>query len=196
MAENGDTPSPHQDVRYRFESLSKFFDFTEDDIKILNQLSIYIQPMIPVIVDKVYRKLFSFDITKQYFFYRHSSCLQGLCTSKPNTNMPFDGEEIEFRKNMLSKYLKRIFTEEEWDESFLQYLSNVGQIHTAKLGSPGINIDYIHTNLLMGFIESTFMDIIWKINNLDSQTKYKAISTLNKFFWIQNEFFKVHYKDD
>ncbi|CAF3303167.1 unnamed protein product, partial [Rotaria sp. Silwood2] len=88
MTENIDKICLDSELRCRFEYLSKFFDFTNDDIKILNDLSIYIQPIIPVIVDKVYRKLFSFDITKHFFFHNYS-CFGTLFSSENNSNVSF-----------------------------------------------------------------------------------------------------------
>ncbi|CAF4646835.1 unnamed protein product [Rotaria sp. Silwood2] len=192
MTENIDKICLDSELRCRFEYLSKFFDFTNDDIKILNDLSIYIQPIIPVIVDKVYRKLFSFDITKQFFFHNYS-CFGTLFSSENNSNVSFHSQEIEFRKNMLSKYLNIILTQKEWNDSFLRYLSYVGQVHTHKMGTPTIHVDYIHVIALIGFIEHVIIDTIWKIDNIDYQTKHRLIFAINKFFWIQNEFFKVHY---
>ncbi|CAF2146320.1 unnamed protein product [Rotaria magnacalcarata] len=185
------------DLRCRYEYLAEFFNFTNDNIKILNQLSIYIQPMIPVIVDKVYRKLFSFDITKQYFFRHPShSCFGNLFSSANHSSFSFDGNDIEFRKNMLSKYLEKILMEQEWDDSFLRYLSFVGQVHTQEMGTSTIHVDYMHISALIGFLEHIIIDIILKINNIDYQTKYRAIVSMNKFFWIQNQFFKMHYKEE
>ncbi|CAF3706694.1 unnamed protein product, partial [Rotaria sordida] len=67
MAEHIDSNRLNSDLRYRFEYVSKFLNFTSDDIAMLNTFAPIIFPIVPVITDTVYRKLFSFDITKHYF---------------------------------------------------------------------------------------------------------------------------------
>ncbi|CAF4423157.1 unnamed protein product, partial [Adineta steineri] len=67
MTEHIDNDRLSNDLRYRFEYLSKVLNFTLDDISLLNAFAPILFPRIPVIADTVYRKLFSFDITKHYF---------------------------------------------------------------------------------------------------------------------------------
>ena len=100
---------------------------------------------------------------------------------------------MEYQKNMLSKYLENILTEHEWNDRFLQYLSYIGKIHTDQVGSSLIQVDYMHINNLCGYLEQNLIDIILKNENLDNQTKTSAIMAINKFFWIQNDFFKINY---
>jgi len=41
-----------------------------------------------------------------------------------------------FRKDVLSVYLKHFLTDErEWNDTFLQYLSQIGRMYTNKVGS-------------------------------------------------------------
>ncbi|CAF2668659.1 unnamed protein product [Rotaria sp. Silwood2] len=194
MAENIDKTRLTTDLRYRFEYISKFLDFSQTDITILNKLSTIIQPLIPVIVDNVYRKLFSFDITKQYLLLRHT-CLDNFL-STDRYNLGFNSDAMEYRKNMLSKYLKCILTQHEWNESFLQYLSYVAKIHTDKIGSSLIHVDFIHIIALCGYLEQNLINIILQSENLDNQTKHAGIMAINKVFWIQNDFFRMHYEYD
>jgi hypothetical protein len=191
MAEHIDKNRLNTNLRYRFEYLSKFLNFTKEDIISLNQISTIIKPLIPVIVDNGYRKLFSFDITKEYLVLRHSCFDNFFSTDRCNLN--FNSEEMEYQKNMLSKYIENILTEHEWNDRFLQYLSHVGKIHTDQFGSSLIQVDYIHINNLCGYLEQNLIDIILKNENLDNQTKNSAIMAINKFFWIQNDFFKMNY---
>ena len=194
MAEHIDRTRLNTDLRYRFDYLSKVLDFTSADIAILNQISSILQPAIPVIVDNVYRKLFSFDITKQYLVLRHSCLANFLPTDSFSGN--FHPEGMEYRKNMLSKYLKIILTEHQWTDAFLDYLSSVAKIHTDQAGSPQIQVDHIHLNIFCGFIEQNLLDMILKNASLDSQVKSSAILAINKFFWIQNNIFSMNYGYD
>jgi hypothetical protein len=60
-------------------------------------------------------------------------------------------------------------------------------------GSHSIDIDYIHINILFGYVEHILLDAILSNQQIDNQTKKSAVLALNKFFWIQNDFFSMHY---
>ncbi|UJR22156.1 hypothetical protein I4U23_025220 [Adineta vaga] len=191
MTEHIDKNRLVTDLRYRFNYLSKLLQFTPDDIHTLNKISSIILPLTPVIVDTVYRKLFSFDITKQYLLLRHCCFDNHLDTDRNDSN--FYSDAIEYRKNMLSKYLHCVLTQQEWDNSFLEYLSYIGKIHTSKNGSPLIHVDFIHLNGLCGYLQSILMDILFKSENTDEHLRYNGIQAINKFFSIQIDFMRIHY---
>lgn len=86
-----------------------------------------------------------------------------------------------FRRSSLGKYLKRILRQKVWNDAFLDYLPYVGKIHTRMAGSHSIDIDYI------------LVDAVMSNEQFDLQTKKSALLALNKFFWIQNDFFSMHY---
>ena len=98
-----------------------------------------------------------------------------------------------FRKDMLSIYLKRILTQNDWNDTFLQYLSQVGRMHARKHDIKSLNVDYIHVNLLLGYLEHTLLDIIWDSEDIENKIKHEMILAINKVFWIQNDFFTKHY---
>lgn len=191
MAEHVDDVRLHSDLRYRFDYLSKFLNFTSDDITMLNAFAPVLFPVIPVIADTVYRKLFSFDITKNYFLVRNEG-FEGFLPRKTH-GVSLDSPQMELRKDMLSIYLKRVFTQREWNDTFLQFLSQVGKIHTNQAGSASINVDYIHINALLGHLEHLLIDVLQKCDTLDETNKHGILVAVNKFFWIQNDFFTMHY---
>ncbi|CAF0949880.1 unnamed protein product [Adineta steineri] len=196
MAEHIDCDRLNNDLRYRFEYLSKFLNFTINDITMLNTFSSIVLPVIPVIVDSVYRKLFSFDITKEHFLIHNEKFI-------PKKTIPSDtleSTDMTFRKDMLTMYLRHVLAEHEWNDTFLQYLSQVGKMHTNQAGLSSINIDYIHINVLLGYLQQTLIDILCNADNIDEINKHGILIAINKLFWIQNEFFTMHYfiplKDD
>jgi hypothetical protein len=191
MAEHIDGKRLQLDLRYRFEYLSKFLNFTSDDITMLNTFAPIVFPLIPVLSDTVYRKLFSFDLTKQYFLIRNEG-FEGFLP-KNQCGLTLDSVQMVFRKDMLSVYLKRVLTQHDWNDTFLQYLSQVGKIHTNQAGSSSINVDYIHINALLGYVEHLLIDVLWNADNIDEQIKRGVLMAINKFFWIQNDFFTMHY---
>ena len=190
-AEHIDGNRLNTDLRYRFNYLSKFLNFTSDDIALLNGFAPILFPRIPVIADTVYRKLFSFDITKQYFLI-NTEGFEGFAP-KQHGCVTLESVQMSFRKDMLSMYLKRVLTQTEWNDSFLQFLSQVGRMHTNKAGSTSINVDYIHINALFGYLEHLLIDVLWNAENLEEKTRHATVMAINKFFWIQNDFFTMHY---
>jgi hypothetical protein len=69
MAEHIDKIRLTTDIRYRFEYLSKFLNFTKEDINMLNILAPIIFPRIPFIVESVYKKLYTYDIIQNILFF-------------------------------------------------------------------------------------------------------------------------------
>ncbi|CAF0727793.1 unnamed protein product [Rotaria sordida] len=190
MAEHIDSNRLHSDLRYRFEYVSKFLNFTSDDIAMLNTFAPIIFPIVPVITDTVYRKLFSFDITKHNFLIRNEG-FEGFLP-KTTSGITLDSPQMELRKDMLSMYLKRVLTQREWNDTFLQFLSHVGKIHTNQAGSASINVDHTHINALLGYLEHLLIDVLSNTDSIDEKTKRGILMAINKFFWIQNDFFTMH----
>ncbi|CAF2439548.1 unnamed protein product [Rotaria sp. Silwood2] len=191
MTEHIDNNRLNSDLRYRFEYLSKFLNFTSDDVNMLNALAPILFPRIPVITDTVYRKLFSFDITKHYFIIRNQNF--DKFSANQENNLTVSSAQMMFRKDMLSIYLKRVLTQREWNDTFLQYLSQIGKMHTNQSGLTSINVDYIHINILFGYLEHLLIEIILNIENVDNINKHAMIIAVNKLFWLQNDFFSMHF---
>jgi len=190
MAEHIDKNRLNTDLRYRFEYLSKFLNFTKEDIISLNTLAPIIFPRISYIVETIYKKLYTYDIIQQYFIFRNDDFES--FSSNETTNTSVISAQTDFRKDMLSMYLKRVFIQTEWNDTFLQFLSQIGEIHTESDHSIPTNVDYIHINALLGYLEHLLIDIIWNTENFDSKKKCLAIRAINKFFWIQNDLFTMH----
>jgi hypothetical protein len=110
MTEHIDDEKLNVDIHYRFDFISKFINFTSEDIKILNNFANIILPVIPVIVDSVYRKLFQYDVTKNYFII-NDEISDG--STRQDESLSLDSPQILYRKDMLSTYLKRLFHQHE-----------------------------------------------------------------------------------
>ena len=190
MTEHIDGERLNEDLRYRFEYLTKFVNFTDADINALNTSSTIIVPVIPVIVDSVYRKFFQYDLTKNFFVLRNDGFDGQLANSDMLT---LDSAQMNYRRDMLSGYLKRVFLQRQWTDDFLQYLSRVGRLHTNKSGSTTINVDFIHINATFTYIETLIMDVIWNAEHLEKKTKKEILVALAKMFRILSDFFLFHY---
>ncbi|KAL1914868.1 uncharacterized protein VTP21DRAFT_7784 [Calcarisporiella thermophila] len=188
------------DLQYRFAYVSKFVGFGEKDIKMIKNAATFLEPLVPVIVDKVYEKLFSFDVTKKVFLIRN----EGFAGDLPDTleHLTLESDQIQFRKNFLEKYLKKLVTG-NYNENFIKYLDWVGKIHVDTPDKKSrINVNYIHVNALFGFVHASLEDIILSstksrnpgsIDALDDEIAHKTVCAFSKLLWIQNDLFAKYY---
>ncbi|CAF3261686.1 unnamed protein product [Rotaria socialis] len=180
------------DIQYRFAYLSKFLNFTQDDISVLNKIAPVVVPLVPTVVDAIYGNLFSFDITKS-IFANNTVHFKGNTTTTPGS-LDLTPERVTFLKDMLGTYLKKALSQSEWNKEFLDYLSHLGKIHANKAASGNVNISYIFMNATLGFAQHVLLNALLTSDlGLDEGTKIAAILAVNKFFWIQNDFFTMHY---
>ena len=74
-----------------------------------------------------------------------------------------------------------------------QFLSQIGPIHTNQAGSASIDVDYIHINVLLGYLEHLLIDVLCNSDTVDEKSKHGILMAVNKYFWIQNDFLTMHY---
>ncbi len=78
------------DLMYRFDYLCKFVEFGEEDIAAIKGSAGLLAPLVPTIVDAVYNKLFSFDITKAFFLPRNQGYEGDLAQDLEHLNLHHD----------------------------------------------------------------------------------------------------------
>ncbi|KAK3813984.1 MAG: Protoglobin-domain-containing protein [Benniella sp.] len=140
-----------------------------------------IKPLVPTVVNAVYTKLNTFDITWDTMTKRHEGFTPTGAVVKDVSKLTQDVEQIKFRKDMLSRYFARLL-ENPYDERMIKYLGYVARIHT----DTPTKKSKINT-VLIGGVKSL---------NLDRDTEYKAITAFGKLLWIQNDFFIKFYCRD
>ncbi|CAG8622798.1 5306_t:CDS:1, partial [Paraglomus occultum] len=183
----------YTDLQYRFNYVAQFVEFGEEDIKAIKNSAPVIAPLVNTVVELVYEKLFSFDITKQVFFARNAGYTGKIESTIDLFNT--DSEQIKFRKDFLKKYLVKLVTA-EYDSKFVNYLNYVGKIHTSFPGkSSRINVEYIHCNALFSYVHTILIDAISKAG-LDKDVATKTTIAFTKLLWIQNDLFARHYVAD
>ncbi|KAG1151253.1 hypothetical protein G6F37_000309 [Rhizopus arrhizus] len=185
-----DSNKLYKDSSYRNEFVLSFMDFGAEDIKAIQAVADKVRPLVPVVVDAVYQKLFQYDVTKKHFVPKN----EGFEGEAPTSleELTLDHPQIKFRKDFLSKYLNKVLSG-PYDERFLRYIDWVAKIHTDTPDKKSkINVDYIHINALMGFVESTLVGGLLSLN-LDKETEAKALLAFNKILWIQNDCFARYY---
>ncbi|KAJ3231499.1 hypothetical protein HDU81_003725 [Chytriomyces hyalinus] len=193
---NVDRDRLYTDIMYRYQYVSDFVGFDDSDIKALKDAAPLIAPLVPVIADAVYDRLFSFDLTKQVFLERGAD-FHGRVARNLN-ELTTEDEQIKHRKNFLSKYLVKLVTA-EYDAKFVKYLDYVGKIHTNTPDKKStINVEYVHVNALFGWLHGFLAETLNGLPQLqkDPAARGKVLGALSKLLWIQNDFFAMYYVRD
>ncbi|HYT91383.1 MAG TPA: protoglobin family protein [Gemmataceae bacterium] len=178
-----------EDLGYRFGYVSEFMGFGPEDVAAIHAMAPYLAPLVGVLVDAVYVKLFSYDATKRHFVPRQF----GYDGPTPASldGLGLDHEQIRYRKSHLGAYLKKLVTG-AYDLKMVGYLDFVGKMHTPKAGSPEINVPLVQMNALMGFVADALLATILGLE-LDCATKTRAVRAFNKLLWLQNDLITRHY---
>ncbi|KAJ1562220.1 hypothetical protein HK096_000913 [Nowakowskiella sp. JEL0078] len=183
----------YTDLVYRFNYVAGFIGFGEDDNKSIHDSAALLAPLVPSVVDAVYDKLFSYDITKKVFATRMDQ-FKGKVIEDAN-RLTLTSDQIKFRKGHLSKYLVKLVTA-DYDEKFIKYLDKVALIHLkSDIKETLINVEYIHINALMGYVESVLLGAISDLP-LSAEVKKATIVAFSKLLWIQNDLFAQYYVRD
>ena len=179
-----------QDVAYRVGYVSEFMGFDADDVAAIHAAASHLAPLVPVLVDAVYDKLFSYDATKRHFVPRQS----GYAGATPENieTLAQDHDMIQFRKQHLGRYLVALVTR-DYDAKMLDYLDMVGKMHTPKAGSPALNVPLVQMNALLGFVSDALTNVILGLA-LDRPTEIRTVRAFNKLLWIQNDLITRHYQ--
>lgn len=138
----------------RITYLKTFLGFTSQDAATIHAAKSIIAPLLPKILDDVYTKLLSFDITAASFVPRNSD-YQGE-TVKSAQELTLESPQIAFRKDFLKNYLFKLVTADYESTAIWEYMDKVGIMHTGLPGfkhrekKPELRVEYIHMSLLLG----------------------------------------------
>lgn len=179
-----------QDLPYRFAYLTEFIGFGPEDVAAIHAAASRLAPLVPVLVDAVYDKLFTYDATKRHFVPRQSG-YEGE-TPADIDSLQQDHAMIQFRKQHLARYLTALVTR-PYDGKMVQYLDRVGKIHTPAAGSPELDVPLVQMNALMGFVADALTATIHGLG-LDPQTERQTVRSFNKLLWLQNDLINRHYQ--
>lgn len=180
----------NSNLHARIQYLHSFLDFNAADIQALTVGSKYIRGSIPVVVDKVYKKLLQYDITARSFIE------QGTKSYTNIEDFPTkDSSQIQYRKLFLQGYLQKICSDPSKFE-FWEYMDKVGMMHCRSSTRRGLHVDYVHLGMAMGFIQDVLFEEILLHSRLKTERKASLIKALGKVLWIQNDLFaRWHLKD-
>ncbi|MEW6304163.1 MAG: protoglobin family protein [Verrucomicrobiota bacterium] len=184
-----DEPLLETDTLYRFNYVSEFMGFSEDDIKVIHSAAPLLAPLVPSLVDAVYNKLIQYDATWRHFVPRQAGYEGDIPVRLEDLTM--DHPQIQFRKQHLAHYLAKLVTA-PYDKKMVNYLDFVGKMHTPAAGNKDINVPLVQMNALMGFVADAVNATILGMD-LPADTKAAAIRAFSKLLWIQNDLINRHY---
>ncbi|KAE8451580.1 hypothetical protein EG329_003653 [Mollisiaceae sp. DMI_Dod_QoI] len=188
-----------EDLPSRIAYLSAFLSLTPEDGEALLAAKPLVAPLVPAVLDAVYVKLLSFDITAQTFVPRNTG-YEGEVV-KNVQELTLEHPQIAMRKDFLKNYIVRLVSTSDLTptSSFWKYLDNVGIMHTGLPGfkhrekKPELRVEYIHMGALLGYVVDIVVGAVMEMDVIDTQMKSKVIRALNKVVWIQNDLFARHY---
>jgi hypothetical protein len=183
----------------RIEYLRSFIGFTSEDAAALHAAKPVVGPLVPAVVEMVYEKLFTFDITAKSFVPRQTG-YEGTAPTALS-DLKQDHPQIKFRKEFLTAYLVKLVTLDYEKIESWEYLDRVGIMHTGRAGfshritKPSLRVEYIHCAILLGYVEDILVNAVITHPDLDLDTKNAVARAVNKIVWIQNDLFARHYID-
>jgi len=187
-----------EDLPSRISYLSSFLELTPSDGEALLAAKPLVAPLVPTILDAVYTKLLSFDITAQALVPRNSDYEGELVKSVQELTL--EHPQIAMRKDFLKNYLVKLVSTTDLTPTspFWTYLNNVGIMHTGLPGfkhrahKPELRVEYIHMSVLLGYVVDIVIGAVFEMD-IDNLMKGRVIRALNKVVWIQNDLFARHY---
>ncbi|KAK0237653.1 Protoglobin-domain-containing protein [Armillaria nabsnona] len=195
-------PATLDDLQTRVQYLRDFIEFTQADIDALHAAKPVVATLVPDLVDRVYNKLLSFDITAAAFTPKQTGQEGDDASEAKIDELSHDHPNIKFRKDFLRAYLVKIVSLDYNKPEAWAYLDKVGLMHTGVPGfahrkkKPALRVEYIHCALLLGLVEDMLVDAVILHPDLDLKTKHAVCRAANKLLWIQNDLFARHYIED
>lgn len=117
----------------RIQYLRDFIEFSAEDAAMLHAAAPVVAPLVPTVVDMVYTKLLSFDITAKAFVPRQTG-YEGSAVPTSVEELTADHPQIKFRKDFLKAYLVKLVSMDYADIKSWEYLDKVGLMHTGEAG--------------------------------------------------------------
>ncbi|RAH81112.1 hypothetical protein BO86DRAFT_314624 [Aspergillus japonicus CBS 114.51] len=171
----------YTDFKKRIAYLKAFLNLVEDDIIVFNKGAKYLKTAIPDLTHRLYSKMLEFDITARALRTRNTAChahVEDLFT--------IDSPHVERRKIFWKWYLTRLCNDPSQME-YWEYLEKVGRMHTGKELLHPLNIEYIHMNACLRYVEDALIEWVSLHPEMTVRFKFALIRALNKIMCIQND---------
>lgn len=141
-------------------------------------------------VNIVYRKLLSYDVTARAFETRSTS-FSGPMEAVPDENSP----QVQHRKLFLRAYLAKLCSDPTKPE-FWEYLDKVGMMHVGLGRAHPLHVEYVHIGATLAVVQDVLTEAILSHPRLHISRKAAIVKALGKVIWIQNDLFAKWYVRD
>ncbi|KAJ5309670.1 uncharacterized protein N7443_002131 [Penicillium atrosanguineum] len=182
-----DRKSLYTSLEERIKYLHHFLDFNADDIEALSSGSKYLKQLIPAVVNLVYKKLLQYDITSRAFHTQSTADETELEQDYLHEETP----QIKRRKMFLRWYLIKL-CQDPTSMDFWRYLNKVGIMHSGQERLHSLNIEFIHINVCIAYIQDIFIEALMSHPQLSLRRKIALVRAINKIIMIQNDLFARH----
>ncbi|KAJ5157213.1 uncharacterized protein N7482_008313 [Penicillium canariense] len=154
------------------------------DVEALQSGSKYLKQLIPAVVNLVYKKLLQYDITSRAF-HTGSTAIE---TEPEQDYLHEETPQIRRRKMFLRWYLIKL-CQDPTSMDFWRYLSKVGMMHSGQGRLHPLNIEFIHINACMGYIQDIFIEALLSHPQISLRRKIALLRAVNKILCIQLDLF-------
>jgi len=80
----------------------------------------------------------------------------------------------------------------DFDATTADWMDTIGRMHTTKAGMASIHVPLIHMSAMMGYIADLVIGEVAAFD-LEAHVKLRALRSLSKLRWLQNDLLARHY---
>jgi hypothetical protein len=170
-----------RDINYRFHFLAQFFDFTEDDIKIIHENLDFVKTITPKVITGSQTKILAFDATRKLMLGRLVG-YEGDMFTDPD-DITLDSPNVMERHKIFCSVFDNLFAS-NWDEAYLNGPFAIGLSY--KWGNKYIDIPVFANTAAFMCGQFLYTDYTMK-SDLPLEVKIKLSSALSKALGIVAE---------
>ncbi|MCJ1331573.1 hypothetical protein MMC10_008264 [Thelotrema lepadinum] len=185
----------------RLSYVQSFLAFEPSDGSAIQASAPLLKPLIPTVLDGIYTKLLSYDITAAAFVPKLGHELDASSEPQSPTELTLQHPHIRRQMHFLRGYIIRVAGNSDWspEAELWTYLDRVAVMHTGSPGfkhrerRPELRVEFTHLALLLGYLEDMIVGAVMGMEEVDLPTRLSVVRAWNKLLWIQNDLFAKHY---
>ena len=196
-------PSTLTSLSHRLSYTLSFLNFDSSvDGQAIARSAAYLGPLLPTVLDAVYTKLLSYDITAKAFLPPLSPSEEHATTPRAAQQLHLTHAHILRQKTFLKAYLLKIAINEDWSPTskLWAYMDTIAIAHTGvqRKYKVDLRVEYMHLGLLLGYVEDMLINAVMgaEKEGWDTATKKQVVGAWNKILWVQNDLFARRYVVD
>jgi len=185
------------DIEYRYQYIAEFIGLTAADIRLIHASHKVIGTKLDDIVAECFKKLWSFNVTKQVFFkFDKTGTLATVDLSRAGTGKDkwqMMSEQLKVQRLLtLKDFLEKIICN-PYEKELFEEMDKLGRIHSTKGGH--INAPLLHVKVMLGFLQDEILAALFhhKSSYYESFNAPAAARAYAKVFTVIGDYFSKHY---